>query len=161
MASASFCCGCAMMAKASMRIFSTTAVADISACRACVNAQNLSAEAWRCGVKQDLVRKLSWLFLPPSLTQNLPQRAAGFSSASDESKDSDYSRRFPDEFFFLRTSIRFHPKSRASTDHSPGPNKAKAIPMVARKMFAQGSPDCRNVFHTPSARTKEPGNGNH
>jgi hypothetical protein len=65
------------------------------------------------------------------------------------------------QFFFLRTSIRFHPKSRASADHSPGPKSARAIPMVARKMFAQGSPGCVMLFHTPSTATRDPAMGVH
>jgi hypothetical protein len=36
-------------------------------------------------------------------------------------------------------SMRFHPKRRASTEKAPGPVSAKAMPIVASRMFAQKS----------------------
>jgi signal transduction histidine kinase len=38
--------------------------------------------------RADLAQKLSWLLLPPSLTRNPLQRAAGSSAALDENKDT-------------------------------------------------------------------------
>ena len=57
--------------------------------------------------------------------------------------------------------MRFHPNSRASTDHAPGPSSANAAPMVAMKMQAEGSPGRVMMFHSASAATSEPASGVH
>ena len=58
--------------------------------------------------------------------------------------------------------MRFHPKSRASTDHTPGPMSAKAAPMVAMRMQAEGSLGrVTMMFHVASATASEPASGVH
>ena len=60
------------------------------------------------------------------------------------------------------TSMRFHPNSRASTDHAPGPMSAKAAPMVAMRMQAEGSLGrVAIMFHVASATASEPASGVH
>jgi hypothetical protein len=65
------------------------------------------------------------------------------------------------KLFQSRTSIRFHPKSRASTDHVPGPSSAKAAPMVPNKMLAHGSAGCEMAFQNPKTATSAPAMGVH
>ena len=57
--------------------------------------------------------------------------------------------------------MRFHPNSRASTDHAPGPSSANAAPMVAMKMQAEGSPGRVIMFHSASAANNKPAIGVH
>ena len=52
--------------------------------------------------------------------------------------------------------MRFHPKSRASADHTPGPRSAKAAPTVANKMLAHGSPSWKMRLQSPRAATSDP-----
>jgi hypothetical protein len=60
-----------------------------------------------------------------------------------------------------RTSIRRHPKRRASTDHAPGPSNANAAPMVARKIQADGSPDRETAYQSARAPARDPAMGVH
>jgi len=60
-----------------------------------------------------------------------------------------------------RTSMRFQPNSRASMDHAPGPTSAKATPMVAMKMQAEGSPGRTIMLRTASAASNKPTIGVH
>ena len=58
--------------------------------------------------------------------------------------------------------MRFHPNSRASTDQAPGPMSAKAAPMVAMRMQAEGSLGrVAMMFHVASATASEPASGVH
>ena len=59
------------------------------------------------------------------------------------------------------TLMRFHPNSRASTDHAPGPSSARAAPMVAMKMQAEGSPGRVTMFQSASAATRNAAMGVH
>ena len=61
-----------------------------------------------------------------------------------------------------RTSIRFHPNSRASSDQAPGPTSAKAAPRVANKMVAHGSagpPELK--FQSSRSAITDPATGVH
>jgi len=44
--------------------------------------------------------------------------------------------------------MRFHPKRRASMDHKPGPNIARAAPTVPNNSQTHLSPDSANIFQT-------------
>src|SRR5690242_17014170 len=57
--------------------------------------------------------------------------------------------------------MRFHPKSLASTDHAPGPNRTNAAPIVASRMFVQISPCCAMASHRIAVATMEPATGVH
>jgi hypothetical protein len=57
--------------------------------------------------------------------------------------------------------MRFHPKSRASTDHAPGPSSAKATPRVPKRILAHGSPGCQKVSQTSKTATSAPETGVH
>ena len=63
--------------------------------------------------------------------------------------------------FLSPASMRFHPKSRASTDHAPGPSSTNAAPMVPNRTFAHTSPGREMVFHNPRAATSDPEIGVH
>ena len=60
-----------------------------------------------------------------------------------------------------RTSIRFHPNSRASTDHAPGPSNARAIPIVAKRRHANAWLGCENALQRASTATAPPAIGVH
>jgi len=57
--------------------------------------------------------------------------------------------------------MRFQPKSRASTDQTPGPSSAKATPIVPNRMLAHGSPDLEIELHSASTATNDPAMGVH
>lgn len=58
-------------------------------------------------------------------------------------------------------STRFHPKRRASTDHSPGPNIAKAAPVVPSKTGTRRSPGTTNACPIAIKATNVPAIGVH
>lgn len=55
-----------------------------------------------------------------------------------------------------RTSTRFHPKRRASTDHKPGPNIARAPQIVARRRPTHRSPVDVRIWRTSIKAAKVP-----
>lgn len=57
------------------------------------------------------------------------------------------------------TSTRLHPKRRASIDHRPGPNIARAQLMVASKMATNGSPTWETLLHNSMKPTEMPAIG--
>ena len=73
----------------------------------------------------------------------------------------EYSKEESQNLVSRSTSMRFHPKIRASADHAPGPSSANAAPMVAMKMQAEGSPGRVMMFHSARAATSEPASGVH
>lgn len=58
-------------------------------------------------------------------------------------------------------SMRFHPKSRASRDHAPGPIIAKAAARVAAKTQAHTSLGTANMFQSSTSATIVPAIGVH
>lgn len=60
-----------------------------------------------------------------------------------------------------RTSMRLQPNRRASSDHTPGPIIASAMPMPASRTFRQGSPDSAIKLHSEKAATRHPDTGVH
>jgi hypothetical protein len=58
-------------------------------------------------------------------------------------------------------STRFHPNSRASTDHKPGPSMARAPPMVPSKSGTHRSPVIVIICQIWSKATKVPAMGVH
>ena len=60
-----------------------------------------------------------------------------------------------------RMSMRFHPKSRASTDQAPGPSSAREAPRVPSRIYTHGSPECENVLHSSITTTIVPAMGVH
>jgi hypothetical protein len=65
------------------------------------------------------------------------------------------------QFGRLWTSMRFHPNSRASTDQAPGPNRARAPPVAAKRMPANGSTRRVMVLKIPRSATSDPAIGVH
>ena len=57
--------------------------------------------------------------------------------------------------------MRFHPKSRESTDQPPGPSSARAAPRVPSMILGHGSPGCENAFHSAMIATSAPAIGVH
>src|SRR5262245_48234235 len=60
-----------------------------------------------------------------------------------------------------RTSMRFHPKSRASSDHAPGPSSTRATHRVAKRTSAHGFPRWEMALHNPRAALSDPEMGVH
>ena len=58
-------------------------------------------------------------------------------------------------------STRFHPNRRASTDHRPGPNMARELPMVPSKRAIHRSPAIVMICQVSSNATKAPTMGVH
>ena len=56
---------------------------------------------------------------------------------------------------------RFHPNRRASTDHKPGPNIARAPAMVPRRRGTQGSPDIVMICQASTKAINAPAMGVH
>jgi hypothetical protein len=56
---------------------------------------------------------------------------------------------------------RFHPNRRASTDHRPGPNMARAQPMVPSRTVTHRSPPIVMICKISSNATKAPTSGVH
>jgi len=59
------------------------------------------------------------------------------------------------------TSTRFHPKRRASTDHKPGPNIARAPPMVPSRRATHRSPAGARICQISIKATNVPATGVH
>jgi hypothetical protein len=57
--------------------------------------------------------------------------------------------------------MRFHPKRRASTDHRPGPNIARAAPAVPNNSQTHLSPGSMNIFQISITATEVPTMGVH
>jgi len=57
--------------------------------------------------------------------------------------------------------MRFHPKSRASIDHKPGPNIARAAPAVPNKSQTQRSPELVKIFQSSISAMQDPTIGVH
>jgi hypothetical protein len=57
--------------------------------------------------------------------------------------------------------MRFQPKRRASIDHRPGPNIARAAPAVPNKSQTHRSPGNRNILQTSIRATDVPAIGVH
>jgi hypothetical protein len=58
-------------------------------------------------------------------------------------------------------STRLQPKRRASTDHKPGPNMARAAPVVPNISHSHLSPDNTSIFPTSVRATEAPAMGVH
>jgi len=58
-------------------------------------------------------------------------------------------------------STRFQPKRRASTDHNPGPNMARAAPAVANSSQTHLSPGSASTFQISITATPVPAMGVH
>jgi hypothetical protein len=69
--------------------------------------------------------------------------------------------RFVSRLYRSLISMRFHPKSRASTDHAPGPSKANAMPSVPSRTLAHGSPVCEKRSSSSKTATNVPEIGVH
>jgi hypothetical protein len=57
--------------------------------------------------------------------------------------------------------MRFHPKRRASIDHRPGPNIARAAPAVPNKSQTHRSPGSVSIFQSWISATETPTMGVH
>jgi hypothetical protein len=57
--------------------------------------------------------------------------------------------------------MRFHPKRRASMDHKPGPNIARAAPAVPNSRQTHLSPGSRNIFQISINAMEVPAMGVH
>jgi hypothetical protein len=57
--------------------------------------------------------------------------------------------------------MRFHPKRRASTDHKPGPNIARAPPMVPSRRATHRSPASVRICEISITATNVPATGVH
>jgi hypothetical protein len=57
--------------------------------------------------------------------------------------------------------MRFHPNRRESRDHTPGPIMDSAIPIAARRILLQGSPDLVMKPREAAAATMHPETGVH
>jgi len=57
--------------------------------------------------------------------------------------------------------MRFHPKRRASTDHKPGPNIARAAPMVPSRRATHRSPASVRICEISITATNVPATGVH